>query len=440
MSNNYKDPAFKKWLDQLQQESWQLELIISGFAIYGLFMAYEPLMLSAKVAQNENHLYQIIISAIGLIACSILIFNLLLHVILRGLWIGALGLRYVSGDIDYESLNYSPKFTKFLKKKIGSFDRYISVLEDYCSILFAVSFLLIFYVLGIVVSFITIVAIAVYLIDNDADNGFLKTIGIILVLTVLFGMILTLIDFIGQGILKKNKWVAKFYFPIYRLFGFLTLSFFYRPLVYNFLDNKFGKRVTFMLIPIYALIIFIASIDYQNSNYLEQDRSSSSNYANSRNYGDMLLDKDNFVRIASIPSKVIHNSYLNVFIDYTENIEGQIFSYNINLKPEDDRRGLNIKNMFSSNPFENSKKRDSLTLVYLKSFNEMIIIKIDSIDYDTDFLIATNNKKQLGFETFVNIKDLPEGKHLLKVNRHRIRDKDTITVRDVSIPFWYYKE
>ena len=439
MNNDYRDPAFKKWLDQLQQESWQLELIISGFAIYGLFMAYEPLTLSAKVAQNEQHLYQLIVSVIGLIACSILIFNLLLHVILRGLWIGALGLRYVSGDIDYESLNYSPKFTKFLKNKIGSFDKYISVLEDYCSILFAVSFLLIFYVLGIVVSFISM-AIAVFLIDNDAENGFLKTIGIILIITVLFGMILTLIDFIGQGILKKNKWVSKFYFPIYRLFGFITLSFLYRPLVYNFLDNKFGKRVTFMLIPIYALIIFIASIDYQNSNYLEQDRSSSSTYANSRNYGDMLLDKDNFVRIASIPSKVIHNSYLNVFIDYTENIEGQIFSYNINLKPEDDRRGLNIKNMFSSNPFENSKKRDSLTLVYLKSFNEMIIIKIDSIDYDTDFLIATNNKKQLGFETFVNIKDLPDGKHLLKVNRYRIRDKDTITVRDVSIPFWYYKE
>lgn len=440
MSNNYKDPAFKKWLDQLQQESWQLELIISGFAIYGLFMAYEPLMLSAKVAQNENHLYQVIISAIGLIACSILIFNLLLHVILRGLWIGALGLRYVSGDIDYESLNYSPKFTKFLKKKIGSFDRYISILEDYCSILFAVSFLLIFYVLGIVVSFISIVAIAVYLIDNDAENGILKTIGIILVLTVIFGMILTLIDFIGQGILKKNKWVAKFYFPIYRLFGFLTLSFLYRPLVYNFLDNKFGKRVTFMLIPIYAIIIFIASIDYQNSNYLELDRSSSSNYANNRNYEDQLLGEDNFVRVASIPSKIIQNSYLNVFIDYTENLEGQIFSYNESLKPENDRRGLNINNMFTSNRFGSFRKRDSLTLEYLKSFNEMIIIKIDSIDYDTDFLIATNNKKQLGFETFINIKDLPEGKHLLKVNRRRIRKKDTITVRDVSIPFWYYKE
>jgi hypothetical protein len=438
MSNDYRDPVFKKWLDQLQQESWQLELIISGFAIYGLFMAYEPLSLSAKVAENEQHLYQLIISVIGLIACSILIFNLLLHVILRGLWIGALGLRYVSGDIDYDKLNYSPKFTNFLKKKIGSFDKYIATLEDYCSILFAVSFLLIFYVLGIVVSFVSIVVIAVYLIDNDAENGFLNTFGIILLLVVLFGMFLTLIDFIGQGILKKNKWISKIYFPIYRLFSLLTLSFLYRPLVYNFLDNKFGKRVTFMLIPIYAIIIFIASIDYQNSNYLELDRSSSSNYANSRNYDDLLSDDDSFVRIASIPSKVIHESFLKVFVDYSENLESQIFSYNKGLKPENDRRGLNFKNIFTSNPFENSKKQDSLTLEYLNSFNEMIIVMIDSTNYDNDFLIATNSKKQMGFETFINIKDLQEGKHLLKINRRKIKDKDTITVRNISIPFWYF--
>jgi hypothetical protein len=55
-----------------------------------------------------------------------------LHVVLRGLWIGALGLRYVSGDIDYEQLKYSPKFTKYLSKKIGSFDKYIATLENYC--------------------------------------------------------------------------------------------------------------------------------------------------------------------------------------------------------------------------------------------------------------------------------------------------------------------
>jgi len=31
-----RKPFFKEWLEKLQQESWQLELIISGIAILGL--------------------------------------------------------------------------------------------------------------------------------------------------------------------------------------------------------------------------------------------------------------------------------------------------------------------------------------------------------------------------------------------------------------------
>jgi len=154
MNNDYKDSKFKKWLDKLQQESWELELLISGFAIFGLITAYEPLSLSLKVANNEGRTFQLIISIIAIFASSILVFNLVLHVILRGLWIGALGLRYVSGDIDYEELKYSEKFTSYLKNKIGSFDKYIAILENYCSVLFAVSFLLIFYMLTVVLYFL----------------------------------------------------------------------------------------------------------------------------------------------------------------------------------------------------------------------------------------------------------------------------------------------
>ena len=36
MKNDYKDSKFQKLLNKLQQESWQLELLISGFAIFGL--------------------------------------------------------------------------------------------------------------------------------------------------------------------------------------------------------------------------------------------------------------------------------------------------------------------------------------------------------------------------------------------------------------------
>ncbi|HAF78037.1 MAG TPA: hypothetical protein DCG42_12045, partial [Maribacter sp.] len=160
MSTNYRSVNFKKLLDKLQQESWQLELIISGFAIYGLFAANEPLELKASesVIAGADEFGQF--WAILLICCQIFTFNLIIHVLLRGLWIGAIGLRYVSGDINYSTLNYSEKFTSYLKKKVGSFDRYIASLEAYCSIIFAASFLMIFYVIGfftVTISFVLII-------------------------------------------------------------------------------------------------------------------------------------------------------------------------------------------------------------------------------------------------------------------------------------------
>ena len=139
-NNDYNSPSFKKLLDSLQQQSWELELIISGFAIFGLFTAYEPLRIETVNAENQQQIYRFVVYLILQISCSILLFNLLLHVILRGLWIGSLGLRYVSGDIEFEKLRYSERFTKYLQKRIVSFDRYIANLENYCSVLFAISF------------------------------------------------------------------------------------------------------------------------------------------------------------------------------------------------------------------------------------------------------------------------------------------------------------
>ena len=132
MSRDYNNPAFKKLVQKLQEESWQLELLISGFAIFGLFTAFPIISDSVRDAQNKQQIYKFVISLVAQISCGILIFNLLLHVMLRGLWIGALGLRYVSGDIDYESLNYHERFTKYLKKKVGYYKSEESYVEKLC--------------------------------------------------------------------------------------------------------------------------------------------------------------------------------------------------------------------------------------------------------------------------------------------------------------------
>ena len=440
MSQDYTKDSFKKLLGKLQEESWQLELLISGFAIFGLFTAFPFIEESVKEAESNQQIYKFVISLVAQISCAILIFNLMLHVLLRGLWIGALGLRYVSGDIDYEVLNYSQKFTRYLKKRVGSFDKYIATLENYCSIIFAISFLLIFYVLALTFTILAIALTANYLIDNDSLPGWLsKGIGISLVVFISIGMLLTFIDFVTLGFLKKKKWISKIYFPVYWVFSFITLSFLYRPLVYNFLDNKFGRRLSLILIPFYFLILLSSTIQYKDSNYINANLSSSDIMANNRNYEDLLLESNEFKKEITIQSKVIQDPFIQIFIDYSENIENRIFDFNPSLKPEEDTRGLSTS-MTINNTTGSFNKRDSLRREYLKTFNHIYSLVVDSLSYDVDFILAQNKKDQLGFETYLNIDKLEEGKHLLKLNRLRIRKKDTSKIQVRTIPFWYFKD
>ncbi|WP_350287634.1 hypothetical protein [uncultured Croceitalea sp.] len=444
MQNDYKSPAFKKLLDSLQQQSWELELIISGFAIFGLFTAYEPLKIGMVNAENNEQAYSMVVHLILLLSCSILLFNLLLHVVLRGLWIGALGLRYVSGDIEFDKLKYSDKFKNYLSKRIVSFDRYIGNLENYCSILFAVSFLLIFYVLTMTTVILSIVVVANFIIENEALPEWISTgVGATLIVFISIGMILTFIDFITQGLLKRNKWVSKVYFPIYWVFSFLTLSFLYRPLVYNFLDNKFGKRLILWLTPIYIVILMITSLEYRNSNYLERRQHSSQIFANKENYFDMLVKDSDFPGEAAIPSKVINTNYLQVFIPFSESIERRIFDFKESLRPQEDRRGLTSGIQFStswSDKITSQRQKDSIRKLYLKTFNDMYSVTIDSTQFESDFIITTGIKDVLGFETYIGIKDLTEGKHLLRLKTKRKKKDSTIILTREVIPFWYFKE
>ncbi|WP_439131350.1 hypothetical protein [Polaribacter sp.] len=442
MNKERQNSTFKALLDKLQQESWQLELLISGFAILGLFSATDTLFLKFKIAQYENHLAENLVWFAVSISCWILIANLLIHVILRGLWIGALGLRYVSGDIDYEELNYSNKFTKYLKKRIGSFDNYIATLEDYCSIVFAVSFLFIFYFLASFLCVITLLIIAFVFLDNDF-NGVWENIfqytGLALIIFTLIGMLFTFIDFVTQGFLKRKNWTSKIYFPIYRVFNIITLSFLYRPLVYNFLDNKFGKRLSFILVPVYLGILYLSSFHYIDSNYLDKDRRSSEYVANSGNYENLIINEDDFIKKATIQSKVITENYLKIFIIFDDNLEDRLFDFNPDLKPKTDQRGLSSGIVFNNNLNISYREKDSLRKVYYKTFNEVYLTKINKTYYKTNYVASTNKNKKLGFETYIKIDSLKEGKHLLKINRKYINNKkDTILLNVVQIPFWKF--
>lgn len=261
---------FSEWLEKLQQESWQLELLISGLALYGVFESrsllidfhsYISLYTEGSFHDILNTFYKVL--SVG---WRLFLINLLVHIVLRGLWIGSIGLRYVSGDIDFKELNYSNLFTNYLKKRIGSYDEYIEKLEKFCSVLFAYTFLLFFLFLSFILYF-TFIGLVKTLVDSFFPDSNVLIFGVFIVIYLLFGFIV-LIDLITLGGFKKvrENSVSKIYFFIYRFINIITLSFLYRPLLYNFLDQKYTKRLFFFSIP-YILIIAFGSYSFDNSIY-----------------------------------------------------------------------------------------------------------------------------------------------------------------------------
>jgi len=418
MSADYTSKKFKKLVTKLQQESWQLELLISGFVIFGLFSVIEDSEKLAREALIVGKFLKQNILGVVIVSCYILIFNLILHLILRGLWIGALGLRYVSGDIDFEILNYNDKFKNYLKKKIISFDKYIATLENYCSILFAISFLLVFYFISFFIIIFIVASVIKFIIQNENLLELPREIigyGLLIVFGI--GTVLTAIDFFSLGFLKKKKIITKIYFPFYWIFSYITLSFLYRPIIYNFLDNRFGKRISIFLVPIYIGIILLTSVQYRISNYISDDISDKSILMSAENYEDMHLEDDDLIKSTTIQSKVITDNFIKVFIVFNRKTEDQIFSYHPKLKPQNDARGYFSSAISFSDDQETKKRNDRLTKKYLEIFNEIHQTFIDTISYEQDFLISRNDKGQLGFETYLNIKNLSEGKHLFILKR-----------------------
>lgn len=426
-------------------------MIISGFAIYGLILALEPIEIKVILtAQSEAGVHSGLWGATTY-AVYVLIVNLIIHVILRGLWIGAIGLRYVSGDIDYDSLNYSKKFTTYLKTNVGSFDKFIAKLENFCSVLFALSFLMIFYILAFIALFSFTGVTMSFLMELDfIPKIVMRIIIIILGFIIGVGTLLVFIDFVGQGILKKRKWTSTLYFPFYKLFSFLTLSFLYRPLVYNFLDNKFSRRLSIIIVPFYIGLILLSSFDDISSNYLTNNNPSSENYSNVSNYDDLVLEKNQFLDIATIPSKTIQTSYLKVFLLYKKEMEDFVFETNESLKPKEDKRGpdfLFIDDFKAGweKAENNGAVKDSILPQYLETFNSLYTLSIDNANYQSDFIVSKNANSLLGFETYLNIKDLSEGKHLLHIRgplKTDSFDKESETIQKtlITIPFWYFPD
>ena len=190
-----------------------------------------------------------------------------------------------------------------------------------------------------------------------------------------------------------------------------------------------------IIVPLYIGITLVAATGFSTSNYLEEEMSSNYYIANSDNYTDLIEFNNSFADRAAIPSKVINDPFLNVFVVYGSSVEDDVFFFNQELKPEEDRRG--IHSAFSDGVLSWSERRNLKD--YITTIEDMYTLSIDSLTFKPEFVFSQNLQKQLGFETFLDLQAVSNGKHVLKVQRKDHR-RDSVYIRTIiQIPFWHFK-
>ena len=269
---------------------------------------------------------------------------------------------------------------------------------------------------------------------------------------IFFMGILNFIDFLTLGQLKKYKWTTFLFYPFYRLYNLFSLSFLYRPLHYNFIDNPLGRKYMYFMIPYIALLmLFHDGISIGGYNYMPL-KQQNSNWAVD-NYYDTLR-KDKRIRKASIDQFIYSNNHLQLFIKYqddrdTEKCLAQICPDFVPFQRS--KFGLNALNDFQRGFKEGSRKkdtgeeRDSMMTeaqnqadASIECIGQLYSIAIDSLSLtDKDFIFYEHpNMSEKGIFTVIDISNLSNGKHSLILEAKTGYKNDEFLTETIEIPFY----
>lgn len=434
-----------EWLDSTQRESWQLELLFSAFVVFLLVAGLEPyhdLGDQLEKLRDGSNFFQFIILPYHFIRAAyyFLIAAVLMHVFLRGLWISTIGLRSVSDSIDWSHLNLHSTYDGFLKKQIKSFDHYIDKIESYCSIFFAFTFLMVFSLLGfttyVLIAFIcqTLIRFALDIPLFQGHPGFSIDDGVVI---ALFGIgIIYMIDFVSMGWLKRIKWFQKIYYPVYRVLGIITFARLYRPIYYNLIDHKLGKKLVFIIVPLSLATMALMSLRIYNHSYIPYDWPTSSKHTYlSGSYED---NESTITSLRpSIRSKIIGNNHIELFVPYSPTNHDETVEYICpDLKPGI-FIGPKLRGAMSVGDIGNRESAPEEMLTCMKQLWRVSIN--DSTYSEVNFRYYKHPKRdQYGLLAIIPIHELDYQEHFIKIDRQRVYNDSLIWYEGRHL--WFYKE
>ncbi len=432
----------RRWVSNLQLESWQLELLITGFSIFLLatslqeYDAFESSFRFNRLSgQGDNVMFVVtlrLIIAVIPVALKFFLVSLLIHLLLRGFWIGIVGLSSVSNKIDFDQLNLQKPFKKFIPSNVRTLDELILFVDKVSSVIFAYTYLVAFSLISVVLvgAFLFSVFGLTIFISDYFDGPVALIINIIIVFSwfvLAVGAILFFLDTLIFSFMKRSKMFAVLFYPIYRFYSIISFSFLYRSIYYHLLTNFKKKHiaiVSFALLGVYLAVNQISKSD-QHTFYPEVNGELSNMLLNSH-YDDQRGDY--FIRTVSIPSKYVSGRYLELFIRYDPDIntilrmlcpdgedlaiDNSLFkSFNAGMESAKDTT-KNIRDMLY--PIDQLKENVQASLRCIAQAYE---VSIDGeVMSNPEFIFTQHRKKgEKGFLLILDGNELAEGRHEIEI-------------------------
>lgn len=410
-----------KWLKDIQENSWNPELLISGLSIVSIFTISDGVndfLIRAIIDFNLNALGVFFAGLYINFALVSLKISFILHLVLRGIWIGFVGLQYAFPDgIRFDKLKGANKLPFLVREYKQPIDL-ILLLERICSSIFSFAFFF--------------VGVSLFIIFM---------IGVIMLLTklglpILYVSIFVFSLFMLQGALGGlypilQKRLGKEDIPVLRWtlvwLSRIAVPFFFRESLLAFMTNINSKLIVVVML-IYSMVMGITgasasdrlilfSKDMQPSfELVEKLRAwkggtiktpplsmSPNLYADDKKPGEV-------VEKAIIPSKIIEQSFIELHvIGYKRDVDA------FEMVNEDSTRKFTI---------------EPLVQVYLDS---------TQVKTPVWYYSRFAGTGQESWVTMIDVANLPAGPHELRVDKSLISvDTDSIILFEgwATIPFW----
>jgi len=381
----HKIPA---WLKQIQENSWELELLISGGAIFSLFQLSGSWIIWVE-STNEFTFFmgRNVILMIGTLGLELLKIGFITHIMLRALWLAMVCVNYVYPQgIQKEKITWKKPFKNDIQDN-EDLQRPIIKVDRYCGIVMYLSISSTILLTGMVFCIFLFLSIP-SILEWDYAYGLYMNI-------VVVSLVLYVFDLITGGLLRKIPYVTYITYPIFSILDLFTLRKFIQKSGFLFFTNipklKFFSASVVMLSIGLVLSYINTYRDLHWPNVFDK-RGYTYQLSNGMDVAPAYYRDEPVNRYRgnpSIQSKILHDNFVNLFIPY--NVHYDIYLDGLDKKKE-------------------NRLLSDIASVSIDS------VEINGIEWHESWRDSQNGiSRHVGIESFIPIGRLNDGPHILKI-------------------------